>query len=220
MLVNADWLSWRPDLKLKGLGRSVSNHCPLILVHSIMDWGPKPFKFFNGWLAHPDFRNLCISEWDNYKIIGWKSYSLKEKLKRLKQALKHWSRNTFSSLNNRIEVQKEAIERLDRFDDVSGLEEEEIIERNCTTTELKRNMIWKESFLFQKAKSKWIKEGDVNSRFFHGWINKRIKFNGIEGLLVDNVWVEPKEGIRKVVLTNDAKNGLGGRLGARRPLPA
>ncbi|KAL8547384.1 hypothetical protein ACS0TY_006926 [Phlomoides rotata] len=45
-------------------------------------------------------------------------------------------------------------------------------------------MIWKESFLFQKAKVKWIKEGDVNSSFFHGWINKRIKLNGIEGLLV------------------------------------
>ncbi|KAL8477025.1 hypothetical protein ACS0TY_029364 [Phlomoides rotata] len=148
MLANVDWLSWRPDLKLKGLGRSVSDHCPLILVHSITDWAPKPFNFFNGWLVHPDFRNLCISELDKYNISGWKSYSLSIKLKRLKLVLKQWSRNTFSSLNNMIEKQKEEIKGLDKFDDVFGLWEEEIIERNCTTSKLRRNMIWKETFLF------------------------------------------------------------------------
>ncbi|KAL8543610.1 hypothetical protein ACS0TY_004253 [Phlomoides rotata] len=152
--------------------------------------------------AHPDFREMCISEWSSYNISGWKSYSLSTKLKQLKGALKQWSRNTFSSLNNRIEAQKKNIKRLDKFDDVFGLEEEEIIERNRITAELRRNMVWKESFLFQKAKAKWIKEGDVNSSFFHGWINKRIKLNGIEGLLVDNVWVESREGIRKEVFTH------------------
>ncbi|KAL8457740.1 hypothetical protein ACS0TY_035560 [Phlomoides rotata] len=30
MVVNEEWLGWRPDLKLKSLGRSFSNHCPLI----------------------------------------------------------------------------------------------------------------------------------------------------------------------------------------------
>ncbi|KAL8546335.1 hypothetical protein ACS0TY_006158 [Phlomoides rotata] len=35
ILVNMEWLNWQPDLKLKGLGRTVSDHCPLILVHAI-----------------------------------------------------------------------------------------------------------------------------------------------------------------------------------------
>ncbi|KAL8506456.1 hypothetical protein ACS0TY_017376 [Phlomoides rotata] len=119
------------------------------------------------------------------------------KMKRLKLVLKQWSRNTFGSLHNLIENQKENIERLDKFDDVFGIEDEEIIERNRITAELRRNLIWKESFLFQKAKAKWIKEGDVNSSFFHDWINKRVKLNGIDGLLVNNAWVDSKEGIRK-----------------------
>ncbi|KAL8536788.1 hypothetical protein ACS0TY_012092 [Phlomoides rotata] len=54
ILVNEEWLEWRPGLILKSLGRSFSDHCPFILKNSIVDWGPKPFKFFNGWISHSD----------------------------------------------------------------------------------------------------------------------------------------------------------------------
>ncbi|KAL8543023.1 hypothetical protein ACS0TY_003775 [Phlomoides rotata] len=201
-MVNEDWLVWRPDLKLKILGRSISDHCPLILRNLVIDWGPNPFKFFNGWIMHPEFKDFCCSKWESYSVIGWKSFSLKEKLKMLKKYLKVWSRGTFGSLQHKIEAQREDIERLDRFDEVFGLEEEEVIERNKIRVELKRNMIWNENFLFQKAKSKWLKEGEVNSKLFHGWINNRIKVNGLEWLLVNDSWVESKVGIRNAILNH------------------
>ncbi|KAL8547830.1 hypothetical protein ACS0TY_007239 [Phlomoides rotata] len=124
------------------MGRSISDHCPLIMRNSIVEWGPKPFKFFNGWIMHPDSKEFCRTKWENYRVIGWKSYSLKEKLKMLKKDLKVWSREMFGSLQHKMESQREAIERLDRFDEVFGLEEEEVIERNKVGVELKRNMIW------------------------------------------------------------------------------
>ncbi|KAL8536611.1 hypothetical protein ACS0TY_011982 [Phlomoides rotata] len=175
---------------------------PLILRNLVTDWGPKPFKFFNGWIKHPEFRDFCCSKWESYNVNGWKSYSLKEKLRMLKQDLKGWSREAFGSLHFKMESQRETIERLDRFDEVFGLEEEEVIKRNKIGAELKRNMIWNEKNLFQKAKSKWLKEGDVNSKFFHRWINKRIKVNGIEGLFVNDTWVESKVGIRHAIFNH------------------
>ncbi|KAL8510875.1 hypothetical protein ACS0TY_017624 [Phlomoides rotata] len=124
-MVNEDWLVWRPDLKLKGLGRTISDLCPIILWNSVTDWGPKPFKFFNGWIMHPKFKQFCQSKWESYSVIGWKSISLKEKLKMLKLDLKVWSREKLSSLQHKMISQREDIERLDRFDEVFGLEEEE-----------------------------------------------------------------------------------------------
>ncbi|KAL8476334.1 hypothetical protein ACS0TY_028855 [Phlomoides rotata] len=50
IMVNKEWMEWKPDLKLKSLGRSISDHCPLLLGYSITEWGPKSFKFFNGWV--------------------------------------------------------------------------------------------------------------------------------------------------------------------------
>ncbi|KAL8513732.1 hypothetical protein ACS0TY_013006 [Phlomoides rotata] len=116
--------------------------------------------FFNGWTSHHDFQEFCKNKLEGYRIQGWKSYTLKEKLKLLKQDLEWWSKNTFGTMNSLIVANKVNIEKLDRIDDVFGLDEEEIIERIRMLAELKRNSIWKESFLFQKAKSKWIKEGD------------------------------------------------------------
>ncbi|KAL8547927.1 hypothetical protein ACS0TY_007290 [Phlomoides rotata] len=143
------------------------------ILNSIIDWGPKPFKYFNGWATHPGFKELCEQKWKSYTVEGWKSYTLKEKLKLLKSDLKTWSHETFGEMKKKMEDQKAIIDKLDRFDEVFGLEEEEIIERNRVEAELKRNLIWNESFIHQKTKIKWLKEGDMNSSFFHGWINRR-----------------------------------------------
>ncbi|KAL8527697.1 hypothetical protein ACS0TY_005514 [Phlomoides rotata] len=43
---------------------------------------------------------------------------------------------------------------------------------------------------------KWILEGDVNSGYFHGWINKRRKANEIDGLFFDEVWTDSVEGVK------------------------
>ncbi|KAL8554478.1 hypothetical protein ACS0TY_002607 [Phlomoides rotata] len=120
ILVNEEWLTWKPDLKLMSLGRSISDHCPIFLRTSIVDWGLKPFKFFNGWLAHADFKDFCIRKWNSYKVQGWKCFTLKEKLKMLKLDLKAWSREIFGALQQKVEDQKENIERLDRFDEIFG----------------------------------------------------------------------------------------------------
>nr|GEZ30782.1 RNA-directed DNA polymerase, eukaryota [Tanacetum cinerariifolium] len=42
----------------------------------------------------------------------------------------------------------------------------------------------------QKAKIKWSIEGDKNSRFFHGVLNKKRSQLNIRGIMVDGVWTE------------------------------
>jgi len=58
-----------------------------------------------------------------------------------------------------------------------------------------------ESLLRQKARTKWIKEGDCNSGYFHKIINYNRRHNAIKGVWLNGVWVEEpiivKEEIRK-----------------------
>nr|GEZ27579.1 RNA-directed DNA polymerase, eukaryota, reverse transcriptase zinc-binding domain protein [Tanacetum cinerariifolium] len=42
----------------------------------------------------------------------------------------------------------------------------------------------------QKAKVKWIVEGDENFSFFHGMLNKKRNILNIRGVMVDGVWVD------------------------------
>lgn len=44
--------------------------------------------------------------------------------------------------------------------------------------------------LAQKDKIKWVIEGDKNSKFFHGVLNKKRKYLAIRGILIDNEWVD------------------------------
>ncbi|KAL8479391.1 hypothetical protein ACS0TY_026316 [Phlomoides rotata] len=197
MFVNTEWLKQRPNQTLKGLRWSFSDHIPLTLLSGSKDWGPRPFHFLNSWLEHPQFTKFFQEKLNNYSIEGWAAYRLKEKLKLLKKYLREWNKCIFGDIDHNIESTMKEIEVLDRIDDAMGLEEAEVIQRNKNTVELIRFVQWKEKLLAQKAKAKWLKEGDVNSSYFHGWINKNRKANMIEGLLINDRWTNSVDDVKK-----------------------
>ncbi|GJU27324.1 RNA-directed DNA polymerase, eukaryota [Tanacetum coccineum] len=49
----------------------------------------------------------------------------------------------------------------------------------------------------QKTKIKWAVEGDENSKFFHGMLNKKRNNLSIRGVLVDGVWVDEPKDVKK-----------------------
>lgn len=94
----------------------------------------------------------------------------------------------------------EEIRRLDVVDDIFGLDESEIMDRNKNVAELYRNLSWRNTLFAQKARIRWIKEGDVNSRFFHKVINRRRKQNEIAGIRLDGSWCEEVNEVKMGVL--------------------
>ncbi|GJV27826.1 RNA-directed DNA polymerase, eukaryota, reverse transcriptase zinc-binding domain protein [Tanacetum coccineum] len=63
----------------------------------------------------------------------------------------------------------------------------------------------------QKAKVKWAIEGDENSRFFHGIINKKRNIRSIRGVMVDGKWIEDPKSVKQEFLeqlVNGFANGV------------
>ena len=50
-----------------------------------------------------------------------------------------------------------------------------------------------------KARSRWIREGDQNLRFFHSLVRGRRKTNAIQGLNIQGRWVENPEEVKDEV---------------------
>ncbi|KAL8509567.1 hypothetical protein ACS0TY_016697 [Phlomoides rotata] len=129
MFVNNKWLRKWPNQSLRGLRRSLSDHVPLVLQSGCKDWGPRPFRFMNSWIEHPQFKAFFLEKWNSYSIEGWAAFRLKEKLKLFKCDLRGWNKVIFGNIDFNIDTKKEEIEILDRIDDAMGLEEVEIIQR-------------------------------------------------------------------------------------------
>ncbi|KAL8524876.1 hypothetical protein ACS0TY_014480 [Phlomoides rotata] len=182
LLVNDQWLHTWPNASLKGMRRSVSDHCPIFTDFGKKNWGPKPFRFFNSWLSHEGLGSFVAEKWSSYNISGWAGFVLKEKLKMLKEDLKVWNQQKFRILEASIEKKRNEVLILDTIDDVLGLESEEIYRRAHIMDDLAKDLQRLDSQLYQKARIKWIAEGDANTRFFHNTINRNYKINEISGL--------------------------------------
>lgn len=70
-LVSDEWLLAWPNLVQRGLKRSISDHCPILLKNEDEDWGPKPFRVFDCWFDHKDFRTFVKEQWEEMNIEGW-----------------------------------------------------------------------------------------------------------------------------------------------------
>ncbi|GKA67464.1 hypothetical protein Tco_0767381 [Tanacetum coccineum] len=56
--------------------------------------------------------------------------------------------------------------------------------------------------LAQKAKIKWSIEGDENSKFFHGILNKKRNQMNIRGITIDGVWKEQPNDVKQEFLSH------------------
>ncbi|MCI01064.1 hypothetical protein A2U01_0022088, partial [Trifolium medium] len=97
--------------------RDISDHCPIWLVCSNLNWGPKPFKFNNCWLEHPNFLPFVSDTWKKLNIKGKKAFVLKEKLKSLKESLKVWNKEVFGLLDLNID---KTVKELNEIEDLNA----------------------------------------------------------------------------------------------------
>ncbi|MCH80186.1 LINE-1 reverse transcriptase like, partial [Trifolium medium] len=167
----------------------ISDHCPIWLDASKDNWGPKPFRVINGWLEHPDFISFVENAWKGFDVHGSKTYILKEKFKLLKECLKKWNREVFGILD--LEIEK-TVKDINDFEGMMDGDEDddELIRRKGLNSEFWRQLHLKEGLLHQKSRTRWIKEGDSNSRYFHQVIKGRRRRNQLVALQNGDQWIQ------------------------------
>jgi hypothetical protein len=124
------------------------------------------------------------------------AFILKEKLRGLKSKLIDWNKAEFGNVEVRVSRLVEDIKDLDLRGELGGLTPLEVTVRKDLFVELWK---FKEASIFQRSKSKWLLQGDANSKFFHASVVARRKRNSIMALKEGNTWLESPSQIREAV---------------------
>ncbi|KAJ9565161.1 hypothetical protein OSB04_001127 [Centaurea solstitialis] len=114
---------------------------------------------------------------------------LRDKFKQAKLKIKEWSKECFGSLDkycSRLETKEELGGWRDR-------DRDRWLERRKAWMDLEEK---KRSMLSQKAKLKWLMEGEDNTKFFHAAIKNRERKNAVRGLEINDEWVDDLEQVK------------------------
>ncbi|XP_071694529.1 uncharacterized protein [Rutidosis leptorrhynchoides] len=198
-LASKNFLNLWSDLSAIVLDRKFSDHCPIVLRDKVIDFGPKPFRFFDEWLNVDEANEIMKKAWGEEVNGGRKDCVFRNKLKNVKAALKTWNKSTYCNLDQEITDLRSKVNEWELLAESRSLRDDE------RRLWMETRKIWldkentKANLLRQKARVKWILEGNENSSYVHSVIRRRFNKNNIRGLMINGVWNENAQDIKKAI---------------------
>nr|XP_016447535.1 PREDICTED: uncharacterized protein LOC107772550 [Nicotiana tabacum] len=156
----------------------ISDHSTMTLKLALQQRsGKAPFKFFNVWAEHEEFLNI-VQQHGKQTLSYRKMNNIWLKLKALGPLLRKVNVQEFKYIKQKIER--------DRVDLINVQErictqciDDLLIEERSLMQNLEKWDLPEEGALKQKARAKWIKLGDSNSKYFTAVIKERQHKNQI-----------------------------------------
>ncbi|CAJ2662883.1 unnamed protein product [Trifolium pratense] len=205
-LLTGEWcLTW-PNCTQVARMRGLSDHCPLVLVADEEDWGPRPLRMLKCWKDVPGYHLFVREKWNSFQIDGWGGFVLKEKFRWIKTALKDWHSSHTQNLPSRIESLKDRLAVFDEKGGEEALSESELAEFRGVSLDIHSLSRLNASICWQQSRSRWLKEGDANTKYFHSVLASRRRGNAISSLQVDGTMVEGVSPIRHAVFSHFASH--------------
>ena len=194
-LVNGSCLDFSNDISVLHLARHPSDHAPLkVSFATRSDNKPRPFRFLNVWTSKPDLLEVIRHVWKQ-DVGGPPLRVLCSKLLATRRAIQSWNKQHFGNIFDAVRSSEMAVQRAEELLDHDYSEECQI-ELNKAQAELRYSMSIEEQYWRQKARVKWLRHGDRNTRYFHAVVRQRRAQGMIHRIKKSNgAWVEKDDDI-------------------------
>ncbi|KAJ3708187.1 hypothetical protein LUZ61_011892 [Rhynchospora tenuis] len=176
VLVTPSWIHLYSRAVVLHLPRIYSDHAGILLKWDGSINVGKTFKIEHHWLKDADFLNLCTRSW---QACETEDFSVN--LMNLTKNIKQWAKGRENPQGKLKRIEEQLITLQSRHPAIQDLNVEQALLRDYYNTEELVNIYWR-----QRAKQKWILEGDQNTRYFHTQATNRFRKNTISHIKLPN----------------------------------
>ncbi|GJZ35233.1 RNA-directed DNA polymerase, eukaryota [Tanacetum coccineum] len=200
-LVSEGIISLFPSITSVCLDRHLSDHRPILLRELKLDFGPSPFRFYHSWFSYAGFDEMVEQTWRAFSHSDRNGMiRFKKKLQDLKIIIRSWIKEKNKLRSHSKQILIDGIREIDKELDQNGASDVLLFKRHDLIRKLNdiKEMEGKDSI--QKSKVRWAIEGDENSKYFHGIINKKRSQLAIRGVFVDGDWITDPRLVKQAFL--------------------
>ncbi|KAL2895084.1 hypothetical protein RDABS01_010993 [Bienertia sinuspersici] len=167
IMANNEWVNLFSTAQAVFLPAGISDHRPGVVVgNNEVGKGKKPFKYFNMWSSAPDYKDRIKRGWSK-EYQGCLMFQFRQKLKAIKKELKELNKTQFSNIQLETEDALKALLQIQRELQENPSNKELCSKERRVTEHYKKKNHCYVQFLQQKARIKWLQEGDDNTAVFH-----------------------------------------------------
>jgi hypothetical protein len=148
-------------------------------------------KFEARWLCEESVETIIQTAWDQAKQFH--DWSLARKTEMVHNTLHSWDKTELRGPRHRLkQLQKELNAVL-----AGPLSEEALVQQRVVLDQIEDILEQEELYWVQRGRANWLRHGDQNTSFFHGFASQRKRKNFIKKLQRDNgVWEEDQDQLR------------------------
>ncbi|XP_042505684.1 uncharacterized protein LOC122082291 [Macadamia integrifolia] len=161
-----------------------------------------PFWFNNFWTNHKEFEKVVVESWAEW-VPRPPILSLMTKLKRLKGVFKCWARSVFPHFEREIDEAKKNLFQVQEEIDGNGMNNQLFAREADAKTALVKAQDNHKKLWAKKARIRWMKHGDKNSKFFYLSAKMRRNRNTIRFLKKQDEHLELLDNIPRVLQQDD-----------------
>ena len=164
-----------------------SDHSALVVSgFPINSLGLQPFRFHSVWIEHHDFEKVVKDAWLSVDFSD-PTRSMLSKLRALKTALRSWNVAVFGNIHARVDNVRANLSAIQCSISSGNNSEQLYNDEVAAKLELLQAVCNQSIFLKEKARVRWLTDGDWCTKFFHAYCRMKMARSSINSLLIDGV---------------------------------
>ncbi|KAK1302702.1 hypothetical protein QJS10_CPB12g01029 [Acorus calamus] len=176
---NQNFINEYPHSIVEYLPPGISDHSPLkVIFEPSIPSGPRPFKYFESWEAHPSFNSTVCEAWSLH-VAGNPMYQFSKKLYNTKLALKRWNRDEYGPLHHQLATCKRELNSIQTALQLNPTDHQFRNQEKVMRVQYTSLLDQEEKFARQKSCQLWLDARDSNTKIFYNSIKSRTVRNSI-----------------------------------------